>query len=343
MAFNIGDRVRMKRTENGGTVTRLLPGDLVQVKLDGGLGHLPIPAEALEAETSAKSRAEQEPPPAPTADAVVSKANLHEGHGVQLAFDPQLNNEAEPVAFEVYLLNSTGAKIIYELNVYTGQTRRWTKSGLLDPTSKKRLDAVEFRWLNEKLQVTVDARVVEAGGTGPRHFEKLRIKPAQFFASYVDVPQLYRDAHLYSVFGELRKTGVPDPAAAPPTPSLRELTRREAAKRTGRATRKPPPTNEVAERAAFPEKLDLHLAQLVDDPDEVPKHLVLQYQIKAFEQYLDEAVRLGVDSVWIVHGVGNGVLKRAIHRQLHRKQFIRDFKNEYHPKYGFGATEILFD
>lgn len=38
----------MKRTENYGEVTTLLPGNIIQVKLEGGLGHIPIPEEALE-------------------------------------------------------------------------------------------------------------------------------------------------------------------------------------------------------------------------------------------------------------------------------------------------------
>ncbi|OAV45401.1 Smr/MutS family protein [Lewinella sp. 4G2] len=339
MNFEVDQRVRMKRTENVGTVTLVLPGNLVQVKLDGGLGHIPIPAEALELVSPPKPK----PAPPVVVQRTVSKAVLHEENGVQLAFDPQLNNEAEPVAYEVYLLNSTSHKIIFELKALTGSNQRWSKSSILEPNSKKRLEAIEYRWLNEKLSLELDVRTVNVGGTGPRHFEKVRVKPSQFFGKYVDVPELYREAHLYPVFSRLDSTNTAPAAAPPNTGSLKELTRKHLASKPKPQPKKQLTQTDIRERLEFSETLDLHLTALVEDPAAVPKHEVLQLQLKEYDEYLDRALRLGVDSVFIIHGVGNGVLKRAIHSRLHRTKFIREFKNEFHPKYGFGATEIIFD
>ena len=341
MAFKIDQRVRMKRTENVGTVTRVMPGNVVHVKLDGGLGHIPIPAEALEPEPPAAPAQPKPTPALPPKPVEVTKESLRADNGIQLAFDPQLNNEAEPVAYEVYLLNSTGQKVIYELKVLTGSDLRWTKTGLLEAGKKKRLDAVEYRWLNEKLICEVDVRTVLVAGTGPRHFEKLRIKPAQFFAKYVDVPELYREAHLYPVFATLATS--PAPASAPNEPSLKALTKQQIAKRPVAQPQKKLTQTDIQAKLEFQETLDLHLTNLVEDITTVPRHEVLPLQLKTFDEYIDRALKLGVDSVFIIHGVGNGVLKRAIHSRLHRVKFIRDFKNEYHHKYGFGATEIIFD
>ena len=343
MNFQVDERVRMKRTENVGTVTRVLPGNLIQVKLDGGLGHIPIPAEALE--HIAPPTLPPSPKPAPRPVVVrreVGRQDIYQGSGIRLAFDPQLNNEAEPVAYEVYLLNGTDQKVIYEVKVATGSAKRWSKSSLLEPKSKKRLEAVEYRWLNEKLTVELDVRVVLVGGTGPRHFEKIRIKPAQFFSKYTEVPELYREAHLYEVFPELKTTNTA-PAASPSQPSLRSLTQQQIAKRPKPQPEKTLTQTDLSAKLEFEEVLDLHLTNLVPDPAAIPKHEVLPLQLKTYDDYLARAIRLGVDSVFIIHGVGNGVLKRAIHSRLHRTKFIREFKNEYHPKYGFGATEIIFD
>ena len=343
MTFQVDERVRMKRTENVGTVTRVLPGNLIQVKLDGGLGHIPIPAEALEHVGASKSVPASKPVPPPvTVQREVARQDIYQGNGIRLAFDPQLNNEAEPVAYEVYLLNGTDQKVIYELKVATGTAKRWSKSSILEPNSKKRLEAVEYRWLNDKLVVELDVRVVLVGGTGPRHFEKLRIKPAQFFSKYTEVPELYREAHLYKVFPTLQ-THQPAPAASPSEPSLRALTEQQLAKRPKPQPKKTLTQTDLSAKLEFEETLDLHLANLVPDTAAIPKHEVLPLQLKTYDDYIARAIRLGVDSVFIIHGVGNGVLKRAIHSRLHRTKFIREFKNEFHPKYGFGATEIIFD
>ncbi|MEO0732665.1 MAG: Smr/MutS family protein [Bacteroidota bacterium] len=327
----------MKRTENYGEITRVLDGAIYQVKLEGGLGHLPLPEEAIELPPP---QFKPEPKPQPATPPPSGKEYAQ--NGIQLAFDAQLNNMAEPVAYEVYLLNGTDQKIIYELKVLTHGHRRWSKSGILEPGGKKRLDAVDYGWLNEKLSCELDVRAVLPGGTGPRHFEKVRIKGNQFFARLTDVPALYREAHLYPVFPALSKQ-TSAPAAAPPTPSLKALTQEQLRKRPKKDDSKRKVETNLQEKLAFSEQIDLHLDQLVEDPTKVPNHQVLQTQLMHYDNYIDQALRLGVDSVFIIHGVGSGALKRAIHSRLHRTKFVREFKNEYHPKYGYGATKVIFD
>lgn len=340
MKFTIGQRVRMKRTENNGEVTSILPGGLVQVKLDGGLGHIPIPEEALELiPTESANKKPVVVPPQQRSNPEVSG-----GNGVQIAFDTVLDNQAEPVAYEVYLLNSTPHKIIYELKVLTHSDRRWVKTGQLEPNTKKRLDAVEYRWLNEKLSCELDVRAVVPGGTGPRHFQKVNIKGNQFFNKLTDVPELYREAHLYVVFPLLRQ---PDtaPAAAPYSPTLKALTKAHLASKPSKKepTLKKVERTDLRAKLDFDNTIDLHLPALVRDPGSVPKDQVLTTQLRYFENYLQMALKLGVDNIFIIHGVGNGILKREIHKHLEKTKYVRKFKNEYHEKYGYGATEVIFD
>jgi len=330
----------MKRTENNGEVTSLLPGGLVQVKLDGGLGHIPIPEEALELVGQEAEATPETPAPPPQE---LSNPAVAEGNGVQIAFDTVLDNNAEPIAYEVYLLNSTPHKIIYELKILTHSDRRWVKVGQLDPYGKKRLEPVEYRWLNEKLSCELDIRTVVPGGTGPRHFQKVHIKGKQFFSRYTDVPELYREAHLYVVFPKLSK---PDtaPAAAPHGPTLKAITKAHVANKPAKQTPvKKAIKNELHAKMEFDNTIDLHLPALVREPESVPKDQVLSTQMRYFENYLQMALKLGVDNIFIIHGVGNGILKREIHKTLEKTRYVRKFKNEYHKKYGYGATEVIFD
>ena len=62
-------------------------------------------------------------------------------------------------------------------------------------------------------------------GTGPRHFERLRIQGKHFFAKLQDVPELFRDAHLYEVFPNLRTEQDSAQTTPSPAPSLRAITR----------------------------------------------------------------------------------------------------------------------
>ncbi|TXF88587.1 hypothetical protein FUA23_14055 [Neolewinella aurantiaca] len=337
MKFTIGQKVRMKRTENYGEVTKLLPGDLVQVKLDGGLGHIPIPTEALEPAETRVVPPRHSPPPQQRSNAEVSG-----GNGVQIAFDTVLSNEAMPVAYEVYLLNSTPHKIIYECKVLTHADRRWIKVGQMEPNTKKRLDPVEYGWLNEKLSVELDVRTIIPGGTGPRHFQKVSIKGKQFFNKLTEVPELYREAHLYVVFPELKKPTTA-PAAEPKGPTLKALTREVMAKNPPPKPAEKPGRTNLRAKMDFENTIDLHLEALVRDPGEVPRDQVLSTQIRHFENYLSMALKLGVDNIFVIHGVGDGILKREVHKVLSKTRYVRKFKNEYNKKYGYGATEVIFD
>lgn len=341
----------MIRTDNTGVVTALQDDGLVEVRLDAGKGHLSLPSEILESITevhqdgprkvavpAASDRASQ---PAGTQDDAPD-TGADDTPDIRLAFDPQLDNEANPVAYETWLLNSSTCKIIYELRVLTQGYQRWSKSGQLAAGSKKRLDAIEYRWLNEKLSCELDVRAVKVGGTGPRNFRKMSLKAARFFQLLQDVPELYRDAHLLEVFPRLQTTNSA-PAAAPPKGSLRALTAEAIRQRPKKDNSKKRVSTDLAEKMDFAESIDLHLPALVEDPESVPRHEVLRLQLKAFDDYIDKALKLGVDSVFIIHGVGSGALKRAIHSRLHRTPFVRKFTNEYHPKYGYGATEVVFD
>nr|MBS0036847.1 Smr/MutS family protein [Saprospiraceae bacterium] len=92
----------------------------------------------------------------------------------------------------------------------------------------------------------------------------------------------------------------------------------------------------------FESTLDLHLEKLVEDPSKVNPRMALMLQMSAFREYLDQAMRLGVDRVFIIHGVGKGKLRETVGQIARNLDHVREVKNEYHPKFGFGATEIIF-
>lgn len=97
------------------------------------------------------------------------------------------------------------------------------------------------------------------------------------------------------------------------------------------------------EYAKFDRSLDLHIEKLVGDPSKINPSAALMIQLKTLKEYLDKAIYLGVDRVFIIHGVGKGRLKKAVEDYATRLEVVSEIKNEYHPKYGFGATEVIFE
>jgi dsDNA-specific endonuclease/ATPase MutS2 len=65
-------------------------------------------------------------------------------------------------------------------------------------------------------------------------------------------------------------------------------------------------------------------------------------QLRTFEKYYDLAIAHHQPTLIVVHGVGEGVLRDEIHGLLRLKREVKSFVNQYHPGFGYGATEIYF-
>lgn len=87
---------------------------------------------------------------------------------------------------------------------------------------------------------------------------------------------------------------------------------------------------------------DLHIESLVDDPMAFEHSEILAIQLKEMTKYVERAALNNLDHVFLIHGIGKGVLKKHIHRDLSKMPFVKEYKNEYHPRYGWGATEVFF-
>lgn len=99
---------------------------------------------------------------------------------------------------------------------------------------------------------------------------------------------------------------------------------------------------DVEERARFPQAIDLHLDRLTDNPDEVLEQDYLGFKMESLERYINNALRLGVPEVFVIHGVGKGFLKNEVHKFLAKHPHVDRFINEFFKKYGFGATKVIF-
>jgi dsDNA-specific endonuclease/ATPase MutS2 len=68
---------------------------------------------------------------------------------------------------------------------------------------------------------------------------------------------------------------------------------------------------------------------------------MLHYQLNQFQHSFEKAISQGAEKFYAIHGVGTGRLKQEIHRLLRTYKEVKSFNNDYNPRYGFGATEII--
>ena len=88
--------------------------------------------------------------------------------------------------------------------------------------------------------------------------------------------------------------------------------------------------------------IDLHAEKLTDDWRNLSNYEILSLQLKTFEKYYDLALAHLLPSLIVVHGMGTGKLRDEIHELLRLRKEVKSFVNQYHPQFGYGATEIFF-
>lgn len=88
----------------------------------------------------------------------------------------------------------------------------------------------------------------------------------------------------------------------------------------------------------FEKSIDLHIEKLnVHLVNALPERIA-DYQIKAFENYLNEAIKRRVSFVTVIHGKGTGTLKSTIQSLISSSEEVSHF----HLVNNDGATEVYF-
>lgn len=346
MLLSKGTKVRLIHSNDEGIVLKLLDNGMVSVMLKDGGMEIPVFPEALEAiYDSQKTKAKVVPgkqkkaPIQPAPAQINAQYTILKSKGIQLAFDPIFQGDEIPEKYQIYLINDTNSDVIFQVSLKIAGEQELKETGKLNKLSLIQIGDIYYDELNDSPTFELDFRRITTDGTGAQHLKTLKIKAKQFFRNVETVPILNRKVHVYKVFENLnaqRKDQQGDDLKTYTQKNSQPIIKRK----TNSGTKWVP---DIKAKAEFKSELDLHINALLDDHELLNKGEILQIQIKAFEKYIEEALKLGVDRVFIIHGVGAGKLKNIIATKLIQMRFIKTFKNEYHAKYGYGATEVIFD
>ncbi len=89
--------------------------------------------------------------------------------------------------------------------------------------------------------------------------------------------------------------------------------------------------------------IDLHIEKLVHDSTHMTNGEIMQIQLQELEKWYSIAVLQNAPFLIVVHGVGDGILRNEVHEYIKYKKEVKRFVNQYHPSFGWGATEIFFE
>lgn len=350
MLFAIGTKVRLKHTGDQGEVTKMLADGMLNVWIPAQEMEIPIFEEDLireqDYQTKPKKTKKSIPSlPVPTTKKLVQytppvvneQYTVFESQGLQLVFDPKYDIEGLTTHYAVFLLNDAKAEFIFSIQRHLPNRFAKKTHGKLTAYSTYQLDNLLFDQLNDTPTYEIECWKVTTAGTGNKQQKMLKIKAKQFFKKVKIASLLDRAVHLYLLFDTItpKKKTKEDDLKSYTQKNVRPVQYQEARNQQYNV-------HDVKEYANFKGEIDLHVENLQSRKGKMSSSEKLQLQLDHFEQYMDKAIRLGVPRIYVIHGIGKGKLKNRIASRLIQMPEVKTFKNEYHPRYGWGATEVIF-
>jgi hypothetical protein len=230
---------------------------------------------------------------------------------------------------KVHLINHTyrSYKFFYKLQFF-GRSEFDLKNEL-HPFEDFYLHDVQFPDMSDSPAFSFEFSLLQPDKTKAEYFEaSVKLKPKQLFAKIEEIKQKGDASFSYKLFDEY-----PNKIEEPPM-DLDSLAAKGIKIYNAKEVRKHlPPARTV---------VDLHIEKLSNDWQHLSNAEILDIQLKEFEKWYELALAHHQSHLIVIHGVGSGRLRDEIHDVLRLKREVKSFVNQYHPSFGYGATEIYF-
>ena len=87
-------------------------------------------------------------------------------------------------------------------------------------------------------------------------------------------------------------------------------------------------------------EIDIHIENLLDNFYQMNNYEIVNYQLDKCENIIHKALKAKIHKLIIIHGKGQGILRKEVHNLLH--SFRLDFKDSDYMRYSGGATDVFF-
>ncbi|TDN36420.1 DUF2027 domain-containing protein [Hymenobacter sp. UV11] len=265
-----------------------------------------------------------------------------------------------PELLALHLLNNTEAEVVFTYGeeragkyraLATGQLKAKAASAPLAHLHLKDFEqwpAVVFQLLNFKLNSDSAYDLLT---------KRQSFKATTFYTSRRPAPVIGKEAYLFQLDErpapalnpeKLAQAEAALEAAATPPPVLNSQQATKLQQALGGdkpaptpAVLAPTPPKPAAALVAPPHEFDLHIEALrPEGTADLSNTALLRLQLDAFEDALSRALATNMHEIIFIHGAGNGVLRKEIHRQLSRNKDIKFFEEAQKEKFGYGATLV---
>jgi hypothetical protein len=342
MKYEVGDEILVLHTQEEGKVIEILNDKMVLIEVRGV--RFPAYTDQLDfpyfyrfsKKKTTQAAAKTTTPktyidtiPKETAKPVTQKVE----EGVWLSFLPQFStnefDEEIVQLFKIHVLNTTPHAFQFVYNLYCSGQLEFTLKNQLLPGQDFYVHDVPFALLSNNPNFDWQfSLLTPQKGKAAEVRKQIKLKGKQVFKLIEELKQNNVPTINYVLFNRY-----PD-AAIEEKFEVSSLISKGFKVYEAKKFREhlPPPRSVV----------DLHMEKLMDNWKQLDNYEILQTQLTEFEKWYELSVQHMQPSLTIIHGVGSGRLRDEIHELLKLRKNVKYFTNQYHPQYGYGATEIHF-
>jgi hypothetical protein len=333
MKFSIGDKIVLKQTGEEGHVVSYINQQMVEVEVHGT--SFPVYLDEIDHPylkwfTEKKQQKKQVPPEQlPVEKQKFRPVRL--AQGIYLSFMPIFKaDEMEDIVdhLKIYLINELPVNIRFSYEIVLRRSSVFHHEALLHSFGHVYLHTVPYEDMND--QPRFQWQVSDASGADSKMEEGvLKIRPSKLFEKIGELLQKNEPSFSYLLVSDF----VPKPREAVTQAPAPAPVRQVAKSRPAR----------ISSFADMPRyEIDLHIENLIPDHKGLSNSEIVDIQLKALERAVYQAIMRHQERLVIIHGLGSGVLREAVHKFLREVPETSQFVNEWQGKYGFGATEVHF-
>lgn len=335
MQFSIGDKVSFLNEKGGGIISAIISKEFVSVSVEEGFDlRVHVSEIILNARAVKVSEALAPELFLEKNDNIVPLPDVHilGEAGVFLVFVP-VEASLDPKDFRVYLANNTTYKLLFSYNVRLNNRDEGKASGTLEAaefvflqyagkSDIERWNSVMMRLLFHKDGVSAAASVVE---------HRFVVRTQLLVAARIKkMPLMQQECFSYFVANPRQDN------ALIPEDNLNAIRSQKKKKEEeisagARHFRLDTYTQHV--------EIDLHIEELIENISGLSNAEMIRIQLQKFQLALEHAIAKKMKKIFVIHGVGNGTLKREIRMMMDTYSDV-SYTDAPSRHYGAGATEV---
>lgn len=341
MKYQVGDDIIVLHSNEEGKVVEIMNDKMVMIEVRG----VKFPAYMDQIDfpyfyrfTKKKETPQQKTPPQKIYVDNLPKEKprpntIAVADGVWLSFVPKFAlddfNDEVVELLKIHLVNKTSLAYRFTYRQQLMGRDHFTLENEIAASHDFYLHDIPFESVNDSLSFSVDFSLPNEDKKKASHFEAiLKLKPKQVFRKIEEMKEKNEPTISYQLFKTYPEREMDNRIELGPL-AARGFKIYDA----GNIRQHLPPARSV---------VDLHIEKLTDHYGQLSNIEILGIQLSEFEKWFDLAIAHKQPSLIVIHGVGEGVLREEIHSLLKTRREVKNFINQYDPRFGYGATEVFF-